>query len=66
MADGRLITISAFDMDEVRGGVKKVVLLGGAPHKGAFPPPPPALVVVKVPLFCDAFFICLEFPDTEK
>ena len=41
---------------------KKVVLLGGAHHKVAYPP----LVVVKVPIFCGKFFICLESPDTEK
>ena len=47
-----------------KGRRKKVVLLGGAPHKGVSPPPSP--VVVKVPLFCGKFFICLESPDTEK
>ena len=47
----------------VRGGVKKVALLGGAHHKVAYPAP---LVVVKVPLFCGNFFICLESPDREK
>ena len=29
-------------------------------------PPPPPQVVVKVPLYCGKFFICLESPDTEK
>ena len=38
----------------LRDGVKKMVLLGGAPHKVAYPPPP-HLVVVKVPLFLGNF-----------
>ena len=44
---------------------KKVVLLGGAHNKVAYPPPPPR-VVVKVPLFCGKVFVCLESPETEK
>ena len=36
-----------------KGGVKKVILLGGA-QSGL--PPPPSPVVVKVPLFCWNFF----------
>ena len=54
--------VGIYKRKQERGGVKKVVLLGGAHHKVAYPP----LVVVKVPIFCGKFFICLESPDTEK
>ena len=54
-------------MDYVIGkgaALKKVVLLGGAHHKVAYPLPPP--VVVKVQLFFVGIFFCLESSDTEK
>ena len=56
--------VSTFELISFRVGVKKKWYFWVVPTT-KWPTPLP-LVVVKVPLFCGKFFICLESPDTEK